>query len=801
MKYILTTFLMLASLCTAYSQTVTIVDEDTGNPIELATLISQKPNAIATTNSEGKADITNLKGADIIQIHMYGYKTRTMSYADIEAFNFKIILTKDNFNLDEVVVSATRWRQYAKDIPSKIASISPQQVTFQNPQTAADMLGISGKVYVQKSQQGGGSPMIRGFATNRLLYTVDGIRMNTAIFRGGNIQNVINLDPFAVEDTEVLFGPGSVIYGSDAIGGVMSFQTLRPQLSLVDSVFITGNATTRYASANNEKTAHFDVNVGWEKWALVTSISSWDYDHLRQGSNGPEDYIKPYYVQTIDSVDQVIRQEDPLLQIPSGYSQINMMQKIRFKPSDNLDINYGFHYSETTLYGRYDRHNRRRNDAPRYAIWNYGPQKWMMNNLNINHHKEGILYDDLSLRLAQQGFEESRIDRSFNSTTKSEQVEMVDAYSLNLDLSKKTSDRNSVFYGVEYVLNDVTSTGEATNIDTGVSSEIASRYPQANWQSLGVYINNEFKPGEKLTLQTGIRYNQFILDAEFDTTFYPFPFTEANLNNGALTGSIGAVFKPTESWIIRANLGTAFRSPNVDDIGKVFDSEPGAVTIPNPALKAEYAYNADLGFTKIFDNVLKVDLTAYYTILENALVRRDFQLNGNDSIFYDGQRSQVQSLQNAAVANVWGIQAGAELKIAGGFSLSTDLNYQQGEEELDDGTTSVSRHAAPFFGINRLNYKKKALQLQFYHSFQGERSAADMPIGESGKDEIYAKDANGNNYAPAWYTLNFKALYQFTDIFSLSAGVENITDQRYRPYSSGLSGAGRNYIISLKASF
>ncbi len=145
---------MLASLCTAYSQTVTIVDEDTGNPIELATLISQKPNAIATTNSEGKADITNLKGADIIQIHMYGYKTRTMSYADIEAFNFKIILTKDNFNLDEVVVSATRWRQYAKDIPSKIASISPQQVTFQNPQTAADMLGISGKVYVQKSQQG-----------------------------------------------------------------------------------------------------------------------------------------------------------------------------------------------------------------------------------------------------------------------------------------------------------------------------------------------------------------------------------------------------------------------------------------------------------------------------------------------------------------------------------------------------------------------------------------------------------------------------------------------------------------------
>src|SRR5690606_22275722 len=98
------------------------------------------------------------------------------------------------------------------------------------PQTAADMLAGSGEVFVQKSQLGGGSPMIRGFATNRLLYAVDGVRMNTAIFRAGNLQNVINLDPFATESVEVIFGPGSVMYGRDAIGGVMSFQTLMPRL-------------------------------------------------------------------------------------------------------------------------------------------------------------------------------------------------------------------------------------------------------------------------------------------------------------------------------------------------------------------------------------------------------------------------------------------------------------------------------------------------------------------------------------------------------------------------------------------
>ncbi len=801
MKHLLLLFIISCLSFSALAQTVIVTDELTKQPIELATLISQNPKAIATTNAEGMADVDKFVGAELIQIHMYGYKTKMLSYADLKGTNFKVSLVIDDFDLDEVVVSATRWRQYARDIPAKITSISPQVVAFQNPQTAADLLGISGKVYIQKSQQGGGSPMIRGFSTNRLLYTVDGVRMNTAIFRGGNIQNVISLDAFAIEDAEVLFGPGSVIYGSDAIGGVMGFQTLRPQLSLNDDKFLSGNAVTRYASANNEKTAHFDVNVGWKKWALVTSISASDYDHLRQGSNGPDDYIKPYYVQRIDGIDRVIMQDNPLLQRPSAYSQINLMQKVRFKPSETWDINYGFHYSETSPYGRYDRHNRQQNNMPRYAEWNYGPQKWLMNNLNIANNRQTMWYDELSIRIAQQAFEESRISRLLNSYDRNEQIEKVDAYSINTDLSKKLNSEHSIFYGVEYVKNEVFSTGAETNITTGNSVAAAARYPQASWQSIGVYVNEEFKPSDLLTLQAGIRYNQFILNADFDTSFYPFTFTEANINNGALTGSIGAVLKPTDDWIVRTNVGTAFRSPNVDDIGKVFDSEPGAVVIPNPNLQSEYAYNADLGLTKVFNNFLKVELTGYYTLLNNALVRRNFTLNGNDSIFYDGQLSQVQALQNAAQAKVWGIQAGAEVKLPAGFSLSSDLNYQEGEEELADGSTSRARHAAPFFGINRLTYKNKGLQLQFYHSFQGELTSEELPVEEKSKNEIYAKDRSGNNYAPAWYTLNLKAQYQLSDVFSVNAGVENITDQRYRPFSSGLSGAGRNFIISLKAAF
>jgi len=786
-----------------FSQTIHIKSSNTDEALALVTLLSEKPNATALTNAEGQVDISAFKGSDQIKIRLLGFQPITLSYQEIVANNKTVLLKPSNYNLDEVVVSATRWKQTSGNIPSKISKISIEDVSIQNPQTAADLLGISGKVFIQKSQQGGGSPMIRGFATNRLLYTVDGVRMNTAIFRGGNIQNVINLDPFAMENVEVLFGPGSTIYGSDAIGGVMSFQTLTPQLSLTDEPIITGKAVARYSSANREKTGHFNVNVGWKKWALVTSVSSWNYDNLRQGSNGPEDYVKGYYVQRQDSMDVMITQDDPLLQIPSAYSQINMMQKVRYKPNENWDIEYGFHYSITSPYGRYDRHNRMRDGHPRYAEWNYGPQKWMMNNLSIHQQGDFAIYDQLTIRLAQQSFEESRIDRSFNKNDRTTNTEKVQAYSANLDLVKSIGQKHTLFYGAEYVFNDVNSQGEITDISNGSSEVGPARYPLSTWTSMAVYLNDEYRLSEKISIQGGLRYNYYKLDADFSNNldFYPFPFSDAQINSGALTGSIGGVYHPNSDWAIKANFGTAFRSPNVDDIGKVFDSEPGAVTVPNPDLEAEYAYNFDLGVAKVFGDIVKVDLTAYYTILQNAMVRRDAQLNGQDSIMYDGMLSQVQSIQNAAKANVYGIQAGMEIKLPAGFSLSSDLNLQKGEEELDDGSTSPSRHAAPIFGMSSLNYKKNKLSLRFYAIYQGEKSFEDLPVSEQGKDEIYAKDANGNNYAPSWYTLNFKAFYDFEKNFSLMAGLENITDQRYRPYSSGISGAGRNFVMSLVFNF
>ena len=255
------------------------------------------------------------------------------------------------------------------------------------------------------------------------------------------------------------------------------------------------------------------------------------------GTYGPNEYLRPYYVQQQNDTDIVMVNEDEKVQVPSGYTQLNMMQKIRFKPNNQWDIEYGFHYSETSNYSRYDRHLRTRNGLPRYGEWYYGPQIWMMNNLTVTHTKDNPLYNEMTIRLAQQYFEESRISRDINKSERENRLEEVDAYSVNIDFSKNMGEKNKLFYGVEAVNNDVSSFGTNDDVSTGITVPGPSRYPQATWTSYAAYLSAQFHLSNKLLMQTGVRYNAFVLDAQFDTTFYPFPFTTAKLNNGSTTGS------------------------------------------------------------------------------------------------------------------------------------------------------------------------------------------------------------------------------------------------------------------------
>lgn len=788
----------------SFSQEISILDADIGEPISNVVLFNSDRSKTVLSDNKGKCNLSIFDKSERIIFRHISYQKRKIAKSQLLKKGKRFYLVLKAEQLEEVVMSISKWEQQKKDIPQKIASIRTRTIEFTNPQTSADLLQNSGKVFVQKSQLGGGSPMIRGFATNRLLITVDGVRMNNAIFRGGNIQNIIAIDPFSIKNTEIIFGPGSVIYGSDAIGGVMNFFTHKPQFSMTDSITFSGKGNYRHATANNENTAHLDFNIGKRNWAFLTSASYNNFDDLTIGTNGPDDYLRNQYVNTSNGVDVIVDNKNPRKQVSTGYNQINLMQKIAFKPNNNWNFNLGMYYSETSDFDRYDRLIRPNNDGAelRSAEWFYGPQKWFMSKFQVVKKGKSKFYDGLKITTAYQRFEESRNNRDFQNPIRYINEEKVDALSTNVDFENKRIGNLRLYYGGEYIYNKVNSVGSQENIQTNEVLAASSRYPDgATWQTLAGYINGEYKIKPNFTFLSGLRYSHVWSKSVFDKTFFPFPFDDANLSTGALTGSLGFSWFPKEDLQITFNGSTGFRSPNLDDVGKVFDSEPGSVVVPNPNLEPEYAYNAELGIQKNFKDKMVLKGAVFYTYLVDALVRRDYEFNGLSQIEYNGELSNVQAIQNAAKAFVYGFELGLDAYITENISLTSNLTITKGVEEENNGAEVPARHVAPTFGDVHVIWKNQRLKTDLFLNYNGEFDFSDLAPSEKNKEYIYATDVNGNPYSPSWLTLNFRSQYQITNKIKVTLGVENITNKRYRTYSSGIAASGLNVILGVGYKF
>ncbi len=780
------------------AQEIKVLDSLTREPLSQVSIYGKGSEHSSIADPKGRFDLEKFAPDDTLYFKLIGYEKKAISYEKLQAHAL-VELKPKPFASREVVISADQWKHFAKEVPERVARIGREDIRFQEPQTSADVLGTSGEVYIQKSQLGGGSPMVRGFATNRVLLVVDGVRMNNAIFRGGNLQNVISLDANAIESSEVVFGPGSMVYGSDAIGGVMAFRTLKPELSQGDSLTFSGSAMSRYSSANNEYSGHVDAKIGGEKWGSVTGFSYSKFGDQKMGSVGPTEYLRKERVKRVNGQDRVVKNDDPRVQKPTGYGQYNLMQKFHYEPTDSLSLTYGLHYSESSNIPRYDRLTEKKaNGRFRNAEWYYGPQVWSMNSLKLHYQHSNPLFDRLKMTGYFQTWEESRHDRAFRSKKMRHRVENVGWGGLNLDLKKKLGNKSRLLYGVDLIRNKVHSKAWTKNIESGNKEAIGTRYPDGStWNSYGAFAQFEHDLSESLMLHVGGRYDRVILNATLDTGFYPFPFQDININTGAPTGELGFVFRPTERWTFRLNGSSGFRAPNIDDAAKVFDSEPGSVVVPNSNLGPERAYNLDLGIAKRFGSFLKVDVTAFYTRLENVMVRREFQYQGRDSIVYDGVLSNVQATKNVGSARVYGFQASVRSVFGKGFKFEGHYNHTFGG--TSDGKSI--RHVAPPFGKAQLSWEQDRLKAQFYADWNLKIPYKDLAPSEKGKPHLYASDRQGSPYSPGWYTLNFKASYKPFEFLRVSAGVENMLDKRYRTYSSGIAAPGRNFIVSLRGNF
>ncbi|WP_027003941.1 TonB-dependent receptor [Hugenholtzia roseola] len=782
---------------------------------------SQKPIAGVLVYSSQNQVVTDQKGKASLQDFtpdaLIKFQHTQFLIPDSLFFNIKkeeklklIFLEEKILNLEEVFIAAQAWESDKAEIPFQIRKIGNAEIKLLAPATTPDLLHKTGEVFVQKSQLGGGSPMLRGFAANGLLLVLDGVRLNNAIYRGGNLQNSLMIDVNGLENAELIFGTGAILYGSDALGGVIDFHTQTPQFS--EKTYIKAETLLRYASANREKTLHLNLAYGGKKWAATTVFSFSDFEDLRIGKNrnslenadtstiARNFGLRPFYVQTQikgeNFEDKMLANPDPYRLKNSGYGQLNFYQKFRFQAHKNLVISALSLFTTSTDIPRYDRLIETRNNALRFAEWNYGAQKWFLQNLKIEWRAEKKAFDRFAATVAYQSVEESRHNRNFGNPNRASRFEKVKIGSLNLNFDKFINQKNELYYGLELTYNYVASKAFSTHLLTQKREALDTRYPRegSHYTQAGTFVGYKRVLTKKWFANIGLRHTWIDLKADFgDDPFYDFPFEKINLTNSATTYSVGTTFHPLPSLQLDAALSSGFRAPNVDDVGKVFESEPSKVVVPNENLRPERTQTAEIGlkyhYQKNKKEIVVFQLNAFYTQLKSVILRRPFTFQGADSILYEGEKSAVQAYVNAASGRIYGISSDLKINFLHHFLLENQLTYTNGFEEKSRQTL---QHIPPIFGRMGLQFRYKKLQLNSFFHWQGAMPFEKLPLEEQNKTFIYHPKG-----ALAWQRIDLQARYLYRNM-TIQAGIDNILDKFYQPYAWGIPAAGRSIWIGLR---
>jgi hemoglobin/transferrin/lactoferrin receptor protein len=712
--------------------------------------------------------------------------------------------TKVSF-LEEVVISANKIPEQRRTVAQQIRVLTPAFIRNFNAQTTADLISNSGVVAMQKSQQGGGSPILRGFEASRVLLVIDGVRMNNAIYRAGHLQNIITMDNNVLDRAEILFGPSSTVYGSDALGGVIHFYTRNPELARKGEVLnFGGNAFVRYGSANNEMAGHVDVNLGGEKFGSFSSITISDFGDLRMGKKtnpalGEQFGVRTQYAErAADNLsDVLVQNSDPFVQKFSGYRQYDVLQKFLFQPGERVSHVLNFQYSNSTNVPRYDRLTDPQGTGLRFGEWYYGPQKRVMTSYQLKVNDLGAFADAMTATLSYQNIQESRYDRRFNNNVRNERIENVDVFGLTVDFQKKKGN-NSFRYGIDGQFNQVQSTAQRYNIITGETSPQSTRYPDGGntMNLMAGYFTHTKQINENWTLNDGVRVGGSWLHSIFiDKTFFPFPFDEVTQNYLVSSANAGIIYTPS-SWKFSLLGSAGFRAPNVDDMSKVFDSTPGTVVVPNPDLTAEKTLNGDFSITRFFGSAVRAEGTFYATEFYDALVIQPSTFNGQSTIDYDGVPSDVYSMQNKGRAYLFGYSVSLRADLSEHFVVTASHNYTRGRVKNEDGSESPLDHIAPAFGRVGVQYNSSRFKSELFSNFSGWKYLS--RYSSSGEDNLQYATAEG---MPAWYTINIRASYDVSSLFTVQAGLDNILDLQYRTFASGINSPGRNIFGTLRIKF
>ena len=787
-----------------YAQEVRVVNGSI--PIPFVSVVNISTSEQAISDAEGVVLLPYRNPSDTLVFRSMGYEIRMVLPGEI--IGKRLRMDESPVSLEEVQILSNIVPDVADDLGlHRVTSIGSSAIeNGVPPGNTAELLQNSGQIHVQQSQQGGGSPVLRGFEANRVLLVVDGVRMNNAIYRSGHLQNIITVDPNTLEQIQVIMGPNSVRFGSDALGGVVHFKTKRPRFrSNPSEASYSGLISAQYRSVNNAYNINAKAEAGGPRWGTVISFSRSEFGDLSMGSwraHGDSTWgLVPFIATRINGVDSLISNSDPKKQSPTGYTQNDFLHKLRLGiPGGAIETNV--QYSKSSNIPRFDRINDFSGDSLRWAEWNYGPQERLMTAVTWEQYLG--LPGSLHTTFAFQKISESRLKRLFGSAFRTVQEAKVEVLSMS-SIWKSSPFRGDGWKfeaGFDGQLNEVESNVEAQHVDgldlvdPDLGGAIVTRYPNAgsNMRTFGAFTSAKRSLGEK-EFHFGLRYSFTSFDARYlPTASLQLPFTELQSAHGALTGSIAAEIPlgPTVSSI--SSLSSGFRHPNIDDAAKVRE-KGGYVLVPNDSLNAEYLYSLDESITwRHPSSGLSVSIAGFVSLWTEIITPVNSTLDGLDSLEIDGEFSRIQRNENSGNAIIRGSTFEVSYPILDHMNFKTSLNFTKGFS-LESNNPPLA-HIPPTFGKTSLAYSKNKWSLEAFALYSGAKQIEDYGPGST--DNIQEALGHGT---PSWWTLNLESQILFNAHLHVQLGVSNIFDLHYKSFASGISAPGRGAYLTLHAIF
>lgn len=788
------------------SQRIVAVSSNSLQPVPFAVVLNKNSGEQTMTDEIGKATIFRDSNQDTLLLRSVGFMDMVIYPG--QSIPTPIRMVEDMISLEQVeVVSqgiASAESVALSNVASGIGRIPVPVVKLEVPQTSAELLWSTGSVLVQQSQQGGGSPILRGFEANRVLLVVDGIRMNNAIYRSGHLQNAITVDANVLERTDVLLGPNSILFGSDAMGGVIHYLTRTPRTGIRG---VKTRVSTAFRSPNESYTVHGDVEWSANRFASLTSFSFSHFGDLRMGqrrTHGNATWgLDSLYVERTSTGDVVKVNDDPNVQRNSGYDQQDWLQKLRWNARHGVwDLN--LQWSTSSNIPRYDVSGDFSAGAPKWAEWDYGPQKRGL--ASLRHNVTIPRWDVAWMSVAAfQTIEESRIKRRLHSDWRDIQTEQVEVWNAYSTLTKRFYTGIQVTAGLNLGLDRVESQASSENITDNIQMPLDTRYPNggSTMGTLAGFANARW-PIRQHVWTGGIRWSHSALDASFEPgETYELPFDRIAMQNGAWTGGLSHRWhNAARVWSTSTSFSTGFRHPNVDDVGKVRENG-GYVLIPNDSLRPEYLYSIEQSLHWDFQNrqILTAALSGFGSRLNDAIVPQNAELAGSTMFYIDGDSARVQTHVNASYALIAGLRGELHAQLTPKLGLEAAINWTVGdqfswnaERQLEERLPMA--HIPPIFGRIAADYEGRWWTMELYSLFSGAKDAE--KFGPFSTDNLEYMVPEG---APRWWTLNAEFSAKVHESLELRLGVRNALDQHYRVFASGISAAGRGAYASLHAAF